>query len=244
MYEDCLDSITTKIDSVNLFDSITGELVTSFNPEECTITVDTALDTLNNSVPFITFDYKNYGSYINNESYIKFINEFTNELNKREEKRMIEIKDVDVKYEKKVFVDETKRDENGNYSVIKKEVPVATIVYFENGSVQTAYCDEGDEFNLEVGISICVTRELMKRLYGISGETNVYNKVIRQGMKAYKNHCKFKEAAKKYYAEKEAIKKNKKIKEQKRREKRAAKKKEREIEILAEAIRRANADSK
>lgn len=160
------------------------------------------------------------------------------------EEEMIKITDVDVKYEKKVFVDDTKRDENGNYSVIKKEVPVATIVYFENGSVQTAYCDENDEFNLEVGISICVTRELMKRLYSISGETNVYNKVIRQGMKAYKTHCKFKELTKKYTAEAEAIEKNRKIKEQKRREKRAAKKKEREIEILAEAIRRANADSK
>lgn len=242
MYEDCLDSITTKIDSVNLFDSITGELVTSFNPEECTITTGTTNNTINtintintliNSVPFMTFDYYDYGSYI----------KAIDKLNKREEKRMIEIKDVDVKYEKKVFVDETKRDENGNYSVTKKEVPVATIVYFENGSVQTAYCDEGDEFNLEVGISICVTRELMKRLYGISGETNVYNKVIRQGMKAYKNHCKFKEATKKYYAEKEAIEKNRKIKEQKRRKKRAAKKKEREIEILTEAMKRANADS-
>lgn len=247
MYEDCLDSITTKIDSANLFDSITGELVTSFKPEECTITVDTALNTLNNNVPFITFDYNKYYRSYTNESYIKAIDELNkriDELNERKEEKMIKITDVDVKYEKKVFVDETKRDENGNYSVIKKEVPVATIVYFENGSVQTAYCDEGDEFNLEVGISICVTRELMKRLYDVSGETNAYNKVIRQGMKAYKTHCKFKEAAKKYYTEKEAIEKNKKIKEQKRREKRAAKKKEREIEILAEAIKRANADSK
>lgn len=245
MTGDWLDCVTTKIDKVNLFNSTTGELVASFKPEEYTITTDTPNNALIiNNAPFITFDYKNYESPINNESYIKFINELVDELNKGKEKRMIEIKDVDVKYEKKVFVDETKRDENGNYSVIKKEVPVATIVYFENGSVQTAYCDEGDEFNLEVGISICVTRELMKRLYGISGETNVYNKVIRQGMKAYKNHCKFKEAAKKYYTEKETIEKNKKIKEQKRREKRAAKKKEREIEILAEAIRRANADSK
>ena len=163
---------------------------------------------------------------------------------KEEKKEMIKIKNVEVEYEKKAFVDETKRDKNGNYLVTKKEVPVATVVYFENGSTQTAYCDEDDEFNLEVGISICVTRELMKRLYGISGETNVYNKVIRQGMKAYKKRCKSEEAAKKYYAEKEAIEKNKKIKEQKRREKRAAKKKEREIEILAEAIKRANADSK
>ena len=248
MYEDCLNSITTKIDNVNLFDSVTGELITSFKPEECTISTDTVSNTLINNVPFITFDYKNYGSYINNNSYIKVIDELNkeviNELNKRKEEKMIQIIDVDVKYEKKVFVDETKRDENGNYSVIKKEVPVATIVYFENGSAQTAYCDEGDEFNLEVGISICVTRELMKRLYDISGETNVYNKVIRQGMKAYKGRCKLNEARKKYYAEKETIKKNKKIKEQKRREKRAAKKKEREIEILAEAIKRANADSK
>lgn len=251
MYEDCLDSITTKINNIDLFNSVTGELITFFKPEEYTITTDaiantlittdTTANTLINSVPFITFDYKNYGSYI---KAIDELNKSIDELNKREEEKMIKIVDVDVKYEKKVFVDETKRDENGNYSVIKKEIPVATIVYFENGSVQTAYCDEGDEFNLEVGISICVTRELMKRLYGISGETNIYNKVIRQGMKAYKTHCKFKEATKKYYAEKEAIEKNKKIKEQKRREKRAAKKKEREIEILAEAIRRANADSK
>lgn len=228
MCEDYLDSITTKIDSVNLFDSITGELVTSFKPLALTVT-DTTYP--NPTVDCLRPIYS-YGN-----GCIKF-------NNKKEEEKMIKITDVDVKYEKKVFVDETKRDENGNYSVTKKEVPVATIVYFENGSVQTAYCDEGDEFNLEVGISICVTRELMKRLYGISGETNVYNKVIRQGMKAYKNHCKFKEAAKKYYTEKEAIEKNKKIKEQKRREKRAAKKKEREIEILAEAIKRANADSK
>ncbi len=234
MYEDCLDCVTTKIDKVDLFNSKTGELITSFTPEEVK-TIDTVIDNMPfiayNYLPFFTLDYKSCAKVIN-------------ELNKKEEDTMIRITDVDVKYEKKVFVDKTKRDENGNYIVIKKEVPVATIVYFENGSTQTAYCDENDEFNLEVGISICVTRELMKRLYGVSGETNVYNKVIRQGMKAYKTHCKFKEATKKYYAEKEAIEKNRKIKEQKRREKRAAKKKEREIEILAEAIRRANADSK
>lgn len=160
------------------------------------------------------------------------------------EEEMIKIIDVDVDYEKKTFVDKTQRDKNGNYMVTKKEVPVATIVTFENGNTQIAVCDENDEFNLETGISICVTRELMERLYGISNEyASPYNKVIRQGMKAYKKRCKFKEATKKYYAEKEAIEKNKKIKEQKRREKRAAKKKEREIEILTEAMKRANADS-
>lgn len=161
------------------------------------------------------------------------------------EEEMIRIIDVDVDYEKKTFVDKTQRDKNGNYMVTKKEVPVATIVTFENGNTQIAVCDENDEFNLETGISICVTRELMERLYGISNEcASPYNKIIRQGMKVYKNHCKIKKINEKRIAEKEAIEKNKKIKEQKRREKRAAKKKEREIEILAEAIRRANADSK
>ena len=225
--------ISTTIENVSLLDCENGKLITSFTPVECTLT---ATDT---TYPIIDCSFPLYGYGSNYEGYIKF------ELNdKKKEDNMIKITDVDVKYEKKVFVDDTKRDENGNYSVTKKEVPVATIVYFENGSTQTAYCDENDEFNLEVGISICVTRELMKRLYGISGETNVYNKVIRQGMKAYKTHCKFKELTKKYIAEAKAIEKNRKIKEQKRREKRAAKKKEREIEILAEAIKRANADSK
>ena len=227
------NNLISTIENVSLLDCESGKLITSFTPVECALT---ATDT---TYPIIDCSLPLYGYGSNYEGYIKF------ELNdKKKEDNMIKITDVDVKYEKKVFVDDTKRDENGNYSVTKKEVPVATIVYFENGSVQTAYCDENDEFNLEVGISICVTRELMKRLYGISGETNVYNKVIRQGMKAYKTHCKFKELTKKYIAEAKAIEKNRKIKEQKRREKRAAKKKEREIEILAEAIKRANADSK
>ena len=73
------------------------------------------------------------------------------------EEEMIKIIDVDVEYEKKTFVDKTQRDKNGNYMVTKKEVPVATIVTFENGNTQIAVCDENDEFNLETGISICVT---------------------------------------------------------------------------------------
>lgn len=163
--------------------------------------------------------------------------------NTEKEERMIKIIDVDVDYEKKTFVDKTQRDKNGNYMVTKKEVPVATIVTFENGNTQIAVCDENDEFNLETGISICVTRELMERLYGISNKSSDYNKLIRQGLKVYKNNCKFRDALEKMRAEAEAIEKNRKIKEQKRREKRAAKKKEREIEILTEAMKRANADS-
>ena len=231
-FENNFNLIST-IENVSLLDCESGKLITSFTPVECTLT---ATDT---TYPIIDCSFPLYGYGSNYEGYIKF------ELNdKKKEDNMIKIKNVDVEYEKRTFVDENKRDENGNYTVTKKEIPVATIVTFENGSIQTAYCDENDEFNLEVGISICVTRELMKRLYGISGETNDYNKLIRQGMKVYKKHCKLQDTLEKKKAEAEAIEKNRKIKEQKRREKRAAKKKEREIEILAEAIKRANADSK
>ena len=190
----------------------------------------------------IDYDWNNFCSDLITAN-IKFTNTCSDSTKKKEE-NMIKIENVSVKYETKTFVDKTKRDENGNYVVTKKEIPVATIVLFENGSAQTAYCDENDDFNLEIGISICVTRELMKRLYGIKNDTSAYNKIIRHGMKTYKNHCKAVEKTKKWVAEKEAIERNRKIKEQKRREKRAAKRKEREIEILAEAIKRANADSK
>ena len=231
--ENNLYNLISTIDKVFMSDSETGQLITSFTPVEFTLT------TTDTTYPTIDCSYPLYGYGSNYEGCIKF--EFDN---KKKEDNMIKIKNVDVEYEKRTFVDENKRDENGNYTVTKKEIPVATIVTFENGSIQTAYCDENDEFNLEVGISICVTRELMKRLYGISGETNDYNKLIRQGMKVYKKHCKLQDTLEKKKAEAEAIEKNRKIKEQKRREKRAAKKKEREIEILAEAIKRANADSK
>ena len=190
----------------------------------------------------IDYDWNHFYSDLM-KANIDFTNTWSNSTKKKEE-NMIKIENVSVKYETKTFVDKTRRDENGNYVVTKKEMPVATIVVFENGSTQTAYCDENDDFNLETGISICVTRELMKRLYGIKDDTSAYNKIIRHGMKTYKNHCKAVEKTKKWVAEQKAIERNRKIKEQKRREKRAAKKKEREIEILAEAIRRANADSK
>ena len=231
--ENNLCNLTSTIKNVFMLDSETEQLITSFTPVQFTLT------TTDTTYPTIDCSYPLYGYGSNYEGYIKF--EFDN---KKKEDNMIKIKNVDVEYEKRTFVDENKRDENGNYAVTKKEIPVATIVTFENGSVQVAYCDEGDEFNLEVGISICVTRELMKRLYGISNKSSDYNKLIRQGLKVYKNNCKFRDALEKKRIKAEAIEKNRKIKEQKRREKRAAKKKEREIEILAEAIRRANADSK
>lgn len=183
-------------------------------------------------------------SKYNNELNKILKNDLTKAIKEKDRKEnMIQIISVEIEKEKKTIVDKTKRDENGNYAVTKIEVPVKTIVVFENGHAQTAYCDDSDEFNLEIGIGICITRELMYRMYGTK-KYSTYNKLIRSGVKNYKNHEKQVNELLEKKAKKEAAEKARKAKEQKRRIKRAEKKKEREIEIMAEAMRRANADNK
>ena len=184
-----------------------------------------------------------------NDTYVDLCNEICRINNleikpiKEEKKEMLKIIDVKIGYEKRAVVDKTKRDANGNYLAHKEEFPVVTIVTFENKRTQKAYCDKDDTFNLETGITICVAKELMQRLYGENENKNL-NKIIRSGLRLYEKLDKLAQKVLKQLEEDERIEKNRKAKEQKRRLKRADKKKEREIEILAEAIRRANADSK
>ena len=183
------------------------------------------------------------GSYVDLCNEICKINNLEIKSTKEEKKEMLKIIDVKIGYEKKAVVDKTRRDANGNYLAHKEEFPVTTIVTFENYRTQTAYCDKDDIFNLETGITICVAKELMQRLYGENEDKNL-NKIIRSGLHLYNKLDKLAQKVLKQLEEDERIEKNRKAKEQKRRLKRAEKKKEREIEILAEAIRRANADSK
>ena len=201
--------------------------------------------------PTTTYSYSFPYSYTfnRNDTYVDLCNEICRINNleikstKEEKKEMLKIIDVKIGYEKKAVVDKTRRDANGNYLAHKEEFPVTTIVTFENHRTQTAYCDKDDIFNLETGITICVAKELMQRLYGENKDNNL-NKIIRSGLHLYKKLDKLAQKVQKQLEEDERIEKNRKAKEQKRRLKRTEKKKEREIEILAEAIRRANADSK
>ena len=71
MYEDCLDSITTKIDSVNLFDFITGELVTSFKPLALTVT-DTTYPNPTVDYPRPIYSYENGCIKFNNKKELFF----------------------------------------------------------------------------------------------------------------------------------------------------------------------------
>lgn len=109
-----------------------------------------------------------------------------------------------------------------------------TVVTFSDGTKEKAVLDKADVFNLEQGISICITKKLLAQITGFGG-TKVYNGLIKRAIKKHK-------------AKLDTIEKSKQIEEQKKKkyEKIAAKKAKRKaaqrearINEQAEAYRRA-----
>lgn len=101
------------------------------------------------------------------------------------------------------------------------------LVTFADGTKTVAVLDSEDDFNLEQGISICIT----KKLLGKDG-SSVYNKLIKRAFKVKKQNEKAVEDAKK--AEQEE--KRRKELALTRHKKKLAKKRDKEIEIYKEAI--------
>ena len=110
----------------------------------------------------------------------------------------------------------------------------AVFVTFADGSFTKAVLDKEDgPFNLEQGISICLT----KKLLGENG-SSIYNKLIQRALKVKKNkELEAEKAAKKKEEEKKKLSKDKA-----KREKRKAKKREEIIEMHREAFVRAMRD--
>lgn len=109
--------------------------------------------------------------------------------------------------------------------------PPATKMTFVDGTVTTSVAQEGDEFNKEVGMMVCI----MKYIFKGKGYNNMFRKWIKNADK--------REAAKaqeiKKQEEAKAIKERQAAKEAKRRAERAERAREREIEIQKEAYVRA-----
>ena len=101
-------------------------------------------------------------------------------------------------------------------------------VTFSGGKKQKAVCAEGDKFDLETAISICITKHLL-------GGTKAYNDAIKYGMRVYNNKQKKIEEEKKLQ-ELIARKREKRLAKMK---KRAEKKREEAIAIQTEAYIRA-----
>jgi len=120
--------------------------------------------------------------------------------------------------------------ENGG----EKKVVVVT---FGDGSTQKAVLCDNDEFSLEQGISVCVTKHLLD--HGTGHGSSLYNKVIDRGLKVYKNRIKAEETKAREAAEEKARRERKLAKKREKSAKRAAAKREDQISILSAAIQRA-----
>lgn len=141
-------------------------------------------------------------------------------------------------------------DTSGRFSVVTDAVipeiedvqsinDKVVIVKFADGTSEKAVLSENDTFSLEQGVSICITKKILNRvLKGASG-TSAYNKLVDYGLKVYdKKQKEIKEAIAAKKAEKDA--EQRKIDRiRKKRAKHKAKLREEQIEIQAEAYRRA-----
>lgn len=104
------------------------------------------------------------------------------------------------------------------------------MVYFADNTHTVAVLNSGDEFSLEQGISICITKKLLGKDGG-----SIYNKLIRRALKVMDQN----EKAERDAAEKKEAAKNRKQAAADKRDKKKAKKREEQIEIQKEAFVRA-----
>lgn len=148
--------------------------------------------------PDVREDAKNKLDIRNNKIYVKYYNEG---FYKSEKCIMSDIKDVKV-------CDHT------------------VIVMFADGTKTKAVLDPEDKFNLEQGISICITKKLLGE-----GGNAIYNKLISRALKINKQN----EDAVKQAEEKKAERQRRKKAAAARKEKRRLKKREEQIAIQREA---------
>ena len=114
----------------------------------------------------------------------------------------------------------------------KQSDPKVVKMTFYDGTVTTAAAQDGDEFNAEYGMSMCI----LKYIWGGSG----YNTFFRKWMKVDKKRKDDAKAAK-IKAEQDAEKaRRKKEKNDARRAKKEAEEREDLIDILASAIKKAS----
>ena len=113
-----------------------------------------------------------------------------------------------------------------------------TIVYFDDGTFEKSVCQKDDTFSLEYGIGLCISKKILFDLTGENG-TTVYNRLIRQAVKVMKRNRKIEKEIKQESTAEELRRKKAAEKRKKRLAKIAERKREEQIEIHAEAYRRA-----
>lgn len=120
---------------------------------------------------------------------------------------------------------------------------IGVMVEFIDGTSTKAMVAGNDKFDLETGISICITKKIIDMRTNGNG-SSVYNKLVDYAVKVMKRNEAAGEQYEKERAEKKRIYENKCRKKQKRRERREARQREQEIEIQKEAYLRAMREMK
>ena len=106
---------------------------------------------------------------------------------------------------------------------------------FDNGDVQTATAQNGDEFSFETGAMVCLMKEMLGKESG-----QVLGKLIDYIAKVYNNAEKQKELKALEEAERAEIMARRRTRQEKRWAKKIAQARENRIQEMAEAIARAN----
>lgn len=139
-------------------------------------------------------------------------------------------------------------DNDGNCETISVLIPSITdvksiddkvvIVNFADGTSEKAVLSDDDKFSLEQGISICIIKKILSDNTNGHG-SSAYNKLIDYAMKVYKNKEKNIKAIEESEKKTKEAERKRAEKLRKKRAKRKAKLREEQIEIQAEAYRRA-----
>ena len=112
-------------------------------------------------------------------------------------------------------------------------------VLFADGTYEKAVLSENDTFSLEQGVSICLTKKLLSKIVGRDFSGSVYNKIVDYALGVYDDKVKAAKEAKEKAEKEKAAAKEKAEKIKAIRAKRKAQLREEQIEIQAEAYRRA-----
>ena len=112
------------------------------------------------------------------------------------------------------------------------------IVYFDDGTNEKAVLSADDKFNLEQGISICITKKILSNQTEGNG-TAVYNKLVKYCMDVYENNKKKEQETANKKRIEAARRKNFADKKRKKHERKIQREREAQIEIQKEAYLRA-----
>lgn len=125
---------------------------------------------------------------------------------------------------------------------IDSSAPTTIRVKFKDGTEETAILADGDTFNLENGINICLIKRLFSSVSDGHGSA-LYNKLYRLGVKEYKRIQKEKDEKRREFNERieiknrRILKKNRKKREKVERQRKKNAEREENIDYLVDAIK-------